>query len=50
METVYVEDAIRDLSRQLEDLYHRIYTMEDSIAECNALIIELKEESKNAKS
>ncbi|QDP62270.1 MAG: hypothetical protein GOVbin2066_37 [Prokaryotic dsDNA virus sp.] len=48
METVYVEDAVRELSRKLEDLYYRVYTMEDSIAQCNAKIEELNEESKDA--
>jgi chaperonin cofactor prefoldin len=48
MEAVYVEDAVRELSRKLEDLYYRVYTMEDSIAECNARIEELSEESKDA--
>ena len=48
MEAVYVEDAVRELSRKLEDLYYRVYTMQDSIAECNARIEELKEESEDA--
>ena len=48
MPDVYVEDAVRYLSRKLEDLYHRIYTIEDSIAQCSAHIQEMKEESVDA--
>jgi len=43
MEAVYVEDAVREMSRKLEDLYYRVYTIEDSIAQCSAMIEELKE-------
>ena len=44
----YVEDAVKELSKKLEDLYYKVYTMQDSIAEFNAMITEIKEESKDA--
>jgi hypothetical protein len=47
IETMHVEDTIRDLSYKLEEAVHRIYNLEDGIAQLNAIITDLKE-SKDA--
>jgi prefoldin subunit 5 len=43
-----IEQAISSLSKTVEDLTYRIYTLEDSIANINAYIEEDKEESIDA--
>ncbi len=48
LDDVYIGDAVRSLSSQVEDLTYRLYTLEDSIANCNAVIEEIKEEKQNA--
>ena len=44
VDSVHVVDTVRNLSRKIEDLYHRLYTIEDSVAVCNAYIEDQKEE------
>ena len=48
LDDVYIGDAVRSLSSKVEDLTYRIYTLEDSIANCNAVIEEIKEEKQDA--
>jgi hypothetical protein len=49
LDELYIKDVVRDISAQLEDVFHRIYTIEDSIAECNARIIDLQEEKEDVR-
>mgnify|MGYP003116797904 CR=1 FL=1 len=48
VDEVYIGDVVRGISAQIEDLIHRMYTLEDSIANCNAAIEEIKEEKEDA--
>ena len=43
MDTYPEEQMMLSLNRQLEDLVYRIYTIEDSMAQVNAYIEEMKE-------
>ena len=48
MDKYEVDNAIASLSKTVEDLTYRLYTLEDSMAIINAYIEEDKEESVDA--
>jgi len=48
MDAYQVEQAIASLSKAIEDLTYRIYSIEDSMANLNAYIEEHKEEIEHA--
>lgn len=43
MDQYEVERLVGDLTRSIEELTYRVYTMEDSLAQMNAQLEELKE-------
>jgi TolA-binding protein len=43
MDQYEVEQLVSNLTRSIEELTYRIYTMEDSLAQINAQVEELKE-------
>ena len=43
MDQYEVEQLVGNLTRSIEELTYRVYTMEDSIAQINAVVEELKE-------
>jgi len=43
MDQYEVEQLVGELTRSIEELTYRIYTMEDSLAQINAVVEELKE-------
>ena len=43
MDRYEIEQLVGSLTRSIEELTYRIYTMEDSIAQINAVVEELKE-------
>jgi len=45
MDHIETDNAIASLSKSIEELTYRIFTLEDSIANINAYIEEHKEES-----
>ena len=49
MDQYEVEQLVGSLTRSIEELTYRIYTMEDSIAQVNAVVEELKEDNKGEK-
>jgi len=42
MDQYEIEQLVGDLTKSIEDLTYRIYTMEDSLAQINAQVEELK--------
>ena len=48
MDKYEVDNAITSLSKAIEDLTYRLYTLEDSMAELNAYVEEQKGEYINA--
>lgn len=44
MDQYEVDNAIASLSKAIDDLTYRLYTLEDSMAELNAYVEERKEE------
>ena len=48
MDKYEIDNAIASLSKAIEDLTYRVYTLEDSLATINAYIEEHKEESMDA--
>jgi len=48
MDSYEVDNAIASLSKAIEDLTYRLYTLEDSMANLNAYIEEQKEETEHA--
>ena len=43
MDQVEVNNIVLSLSRAVEDLTHKVYSMEDAIANINAYVVEKKE-------
>ena len=43
MDQYEIEQLVSNLTKSIEDLTYRIYTMEDSLAQINAEVEELKE-------
>lgn len=43
MDSYEIEKTIASLSRAIEDITYRLYTLEDSLAQLNAYVVESKE-------